>query len=124
MDDWESRINEVLSDPEQMSRIFSMAQALGGEPSEGAGLPGELAELPIPPGAIPKIMQLFTQFNKKGGKEEALFQALKPFVSPKHQESVDRAARVAKLSRTVSYALRHMGELTPPEPPREVKSDV
>ena len=102
MGELEDRLNSILSDPEQMRRISSLAQTLmgGGEPSTAAekaeskpesGLPGALGSLLEPP--------------RSGGDKAALLKALKPWLSEKRQRKLAKAMRLAQMARLARFAM-------------------
>ncbi len=104
MSELEDRLNSILSDPEQMARISSLAQSLmgGGEgPSAptgdagGGALPGKLAEL----------------LSRQGGdgEKQALLNAMKPYLSEKRRNKLDRALRLTRLAHLASLAMGELG---------------
>lgn len=100
MDDFSEKINQVLSDPEQMSKIMEMAKQLGGNtPQEVPQMP---QELPVAPEQLQRILSLI---NTSGGKEESLLSALNPFLSPEKSRKMAKAVRAAKMSKIISQAL-------------------
>ncbi len=106
MGELEDRLNSILSDPEQMRRISSLAQTLmgGGEssaptgkaegPREG-GFPGSPGPLLSPP--------------RSGGDKAALLEALKPWLSEKRQKKLARAMRLAQMARLARFAMGDAG---------------
>ena len=118
MDDLESKLNQILSDPAKLADVMNMAQALMGQaappaPSaEAAALPAaspepapEAASQPVMP---PSVMAMLQQANNLDGKEVALFNALKPFLKPSRREKIDKAMRIARLSHLAGFALRNL----------------
>lgn len=123
MADFSEMLNGILSNPQAMQQIMSLAQSLGlqgqgGQPQQSAPAPPppppQLPQLPQQPNQ-PDPMQLlqgFLQMSKQMGGDErqlALFQALKPFVRPDRAEKLDRAIQVAKISRLAGNALQKLG---------------
>ena len=106
MENIESRIMEVLNDPEKLSEIMQIAQNLGFSPA---------AEEPGPPdsGALTgSLLQLMSSMQSGGGRQDALFGALMPYLRPERQKKLRRAMQVAKLSHLAGYALKNYSELT------------
>ena len=88
MGELEDRLNSILSDPEQMRRISSLAQSL-------MGLSGALGSLLTPP--------------QQGGDKAALLEALKPWLSEKRRQKLSRAMRLAKMARLARFAIGEAG---------------
>lgn len=97
MDDFGNRISQILNDPGQMEQIAALARSLG---LDQTPTPQPEPE-PIPPG----MLQLLRQVNRIDGRQEALLQALKPFLKPGRQQSVERAMQAARLSRLAGFAV-------------------
>ena len=137
MSDFEDKLNGILSNPEAMSQIASLAQSLnlgGGEaagPEEAAPTPpaggggglaglaglGNLAGLGdllgnIDPQLIQKLLPLVGELAGSGGGDERLqlLYALRPFLKPERQEKVERAVKAARLIPVGKKLLSAMGE--------------
>ena len=113
MDDFESKLNQVLSDPESMQKIFSIAQSLGVGPSN------ELAkeEPPTPDTSLLPDLSMLSALGSlmqsqstAESKHAELINALRPFLRPERQQSLDRALRMAKLSHLARFALNSISE--------------
>ena len=115
MEDLQSTIQSILSDPEQMQRITAMAESLGLKPPSPAAPAGhsERSEEsaspvppvpPIPPG-LPDLSALMGSLSAMRGTEDRVFGALRPSLSPAGQRKADRASRAAKLSRLAAQFL-------------------
>ena len=104
MDEIQNTIQEILGDPEKLEQIRAMAASLGFSP-DADNPPGEenteasaAQGLPFPlPGSEPR--------------QEALLRALMPYLNPGRQKRLERALRVAKLSRIAGAALQNYGDL-------------
>ena len=97
MGELEDRISGVLNDPQQMEQIMNMARSLmGGEapPEPAAPDPGLTARL----GGL-------LRGSGGDGDRRALLEALKPWLSAKRREKLERAMRMARLARLASAAL-------------------
>ena len=137
MSDFEDKLNGILSNPEAMSQIASLAQSLnlgGGEaagPEEAAPTPpaggggglaglaglGNLAGLGdllgnIDPQLIQKLLPLVGELAGSGGGDERLqlLYALRPFLKPERQEKVERAVKAARLIHVGKKLLKGLGE--------------
>ena len=99
MSELEDRLNSLLSNPQLMQQIASMAQAMGSSPSEEAE--------PTPPqaGLDPKMMQAMAGALGNAGvdsNQKALLHALSPYVSPYRVRKLERAMQAAKLAGAAS----------------------
>lgn len=104
MDELEERIGQVLNDPEQMARLSSLAQSLlgGASPPEAAAPAGA----PDPGGALlGKLGSLLAQDAGNERSREGLLQALGPWLSPGRRDRLQRALRIARLTRLARTAL-------------------
>ena len=119
MDDLQSTLQSILSDPEQMRRIAAMAESLGLKPPEGEPFPGPSTqgeasasasghsahgEESVPLG-LPDLSALMNGLSAVQGTEDRVFSALRPSLSPAGQGKADRAVRAAKLARLASRFL-------------------
>ncbi len=113
----EDKLNNILSNPEAMAQIMSLAQSFGGGQSQPEQSPPPSSP---PPLALPNmdesfvrgIMQMMQQSQKTDSRQEALLCALKPYLQPERREKIDRAIRIARLSQLASFALRSYGGLS------------
>lgn len=104
MDDFSEKINQVLSDPEQMARIMELAKQFGGAEQHSAP-PTQQAppSIPIAPEQIQRILSLL---NTAGGKEESLLRALGPFLSAEKSQKMSKAVQAARMSKIISQVLK------------------
>ena len=125
MEDLQSTLQSILSDPEQMQRIAAMAEAKGLKPPDGNTGPGDSAhrEEPAPqsggpqllrhseqspesvPLGMPDLSALMGSLSAMQGSEDRVFSALRPSLSPTGQGKADRALRAAKLSKLAARFL-------------------
>ena len=102
MADWQEQLNTILSDPDAMAQIASIAQSLGStapeqpkpeQPKREQTNSGVLdAEL------IGRLAPLMQQLNRpESGEAAAFLRALRPFLSEKRRDKVERAAQLARL---------------------------
>lgn len=131
MGQWEDKLGAILNDPQAMSQIMSLARSLNGgqgqsgqeqdapgqpEPVEpGPPDPAQAEPQPEPPEAGPASeldpkfmaagMRALAAWQDQSDSRTQLLQALRPFVKEARQAKVDKAIRVAKLSRVVRAAL-------------------
>lgn len=125
----EDNLNQLLSDPNAMEQIFSLAGKLGMS-SEPSGEPEaeeqplserepEAAELSQPLfgaeglGGLGKLLEIFQGSQQTAQEADALLDALRPFLRQERQEKLDRARRLSSFSRAArqAYRLWKEGEL-------------
>ena len=106
MEDLESKLSSILSDPDAMAGILSMAQSLGlgaPEPSQEASSPGGEDAQPDP------VAGLLSAAGRLTGKETSLLQALRPFLRESRRSKLDRAIQAARISRIAGCAIENLG---------------
>jgi len=104
MSEIEERLSALLSNPQLMQQIASMAQAMGGEPQN------RQAEQKEPPAATmpafdPKLLQTIAQTAGQTGvdnNQKALLHALSPYLSAYRVQKLERAMQAAKLAGAAS----------------------
>ena len=108
MGELENRLDAVLSDPEQMSRIAQMASRL-----MGSIAPDTEAEAPAaPPGLDPAMLAMLGRLSGKlGGKsgKEQLLRGLAPYLSAGRSARLEKALRLAAAAGLAGAALEEMG---------------
>lgn len=105
MDDISEKLSALLSDPEGMNRIKSMAENLLGTREEAHAPKND--ELDIDIGALTGILKKM----KGGGTNDPrinLLQALRPNLSAERRERVDGAIKILKLIE-LAPMLKDMG---------------
>lgn len=116
MESFEEKLGQLLSNPDAMQQIMSLAQSLGGTQSPSPPFPSAPPVNTVPPevpGTNPEqlmrtIMQL-TGKAKADPRQMALLQAIKPFLTAERAQTIDRAVRVAQISRMAGAALEQLG---------------
>ena len=110
MSEMEQRLNALLSNPQLMQQIASMAQAMG---SEQQNKPPEQPEAPLP-SFDPKLLQTMAQTMGQSGidsNQKSLLQALSPYLSSQRVRKLERAMRAAKMARFATGFLGQQGLL-------------
>ena len=122
----EDNLNALLSDPNAMEQIFSLAGKLGmgSEPSAEPDAPPpsppeKAAEVDAPHaaaapplfdpetlGQMGKLFELFQTSQQTSQEAYALLDALRPFLRRERQEKLDRARKLAGLSQAVRQVYR------------------
>lgn len=106
MEDLESKISDILSDPDAMAGILSMAKSLGlGTPEK----PDEPQTADQDNGIPDTVAGLLSAAGHLNGKQTALLQALRPFLKESRQNKIDRAIQAARISRIAGYAIQNLG---------------
>ena len=107
MSEMEEKLGAILSNPQMMQQIMSMAQAMS-PPPEPQGRPE-----PAPP-AIPdfSVMQKLAGVTRQSGidkNQQALLRALSPYISRERSAKLEKAMRAAKMARLASVFLNAGG---------------
>lgn len=114
MSEFEDRLNSILNDPEQMEKITSMAQSLMGaqnapESSGASSLKENLGLLDnFDPAMLSRLTTAFAKMNQPDDKQ-ALLSALKPYLSDKRRDKLERAMKLAKLIHVAEFAFGTLG---------------
>ena len=105
MEDMDSRLNALLSDPEAMGRIMALAQQLSGE--SAASSPPPSPEPPpssqqdddgFDPMLLLKFLPLLQELRQDNSSQSMQFlSAMRPFLKPDRQPKVERAVKLAHL---------------------------
>ena len=132
MDDFEEKLNSILSSPEAMGQIMALADSLTGQADPGTGdaaPPG--TQPPVPSGGsggtglpdlsglasafsggsnplamLQTIGTLFQEYNRSDDEKAALLRALQPFLRPERWAKVEKAIQITRLSRVIRAAMQ------------------
>jgi len=118
----EDRINSVLNDPDQLSEITRLARSLmgGGQQdsqTEGAVPPSSAAQpamsglfdqLGLDADTVSRISGIFSA-TSGNSKSHALLEAMKPYLSDKRKNKMDKAMKLARLAKLAGFAMGEMG---------------
>lgn len=123
MEDFEEKLNSILSSPETMGQIMALANSLSGAPAgeekENASSPEEREKAPPPaagenplellkglePAMLGRITALYREYARGGDEKTALLQAMRPFLREERREKLEKAVQIARLSRVIRAAL-------------------
>lgn len=123
MAEWEEKLEGILSNPQAMEQIMSLAKSLeGGDRSSAPSSPTpapppststpslDLSQLMGNVGQLdPKLLsiaaKLMSQMGKQDDRRTALLQALRPFVKPERYAKLDKAIQIARLSVLIRTGL-------------------
>lgn len=96
MDDFESKLGQILGNPEMMGKIMAMAQSFGREEPP----PKQEAQPEMPEIDFATIQKLTGLMGKAGvdNEQKALLSALSPYISANRIRKLEKAMRAAKLA--------------------------
>ena len=101
MNEFEQKLNGILSDPQEMEKISRLAaQIMGGS--------GEENEAQPPDGGLPDLKGLLGGLGQSSEKA-ALVRALSPYLSPARQAKLQKALRLAEAAHIAGVALEAYG---------------
>ena len=106
MEGMEEKLGSILSNPQMMQQIMSMAQALSANqesPVEDTSYSVSSKEADFDPSVIQKFMGIASQMGIDP-HQKALLQALRPYLSAPRIEKLEKAMRAAKLASLASSA--------------------
>lgn len=117
MDELARALRAVLEDPGQMQQLRAMADSLGlGIPDEEAAYSAadsaqKQPDPPLPAPTVPPMQEVLGGLMRQGSalekKQQALLQALRPFLRRERQEKLDRALQAAQLASVAGLMLKN-----------------
>ena len=108
MSELEDRISSILNDPEQMDRIAEMAKSLMGGEAPPAQAEAALPELGDP-ALLGRLGRLLRSARTEDSRQEALLQAMKPYLSERRRGKMERAIQLARMARLAQLAFQEEG---------------
>lgn len=108
MSELEDKLGVLLSNPQLMQQIASMAQSLGQSSTSQPPPKEDHSPSPSPdvdPALIGKIMQ-FAGSSSLDRNQQALLCALKPYLTAQRLEKLEKAMHAAKLAGTATGLLQ------------------
>ena len=110
MAEFEDKLNAVLSNPELMVQILSMAGSLNQQPSAPPPPPpsANFGSMPFDPGAMAGMMQMLkaTQLEPR---QRNLVQALRGFVPEDRLVRLEKAMQASRIAKFASAAMNQGG---------------
>ena len=105
MDNLESGLQSILGNPQMMQQIMSLAQNFQAEAPPSA--PADPLPAGIPELDLATIQKISSFIGKTGidGQQQALLQALRPYLSGQRIQKLEKAMRAAKLAGMASSFL-------------------
>lgn len=114
MDSMEEKISAILSNPQMMQQLQSMAQAFSSQASS-TDSPKQQPQKPEdgkPPEFDLGMLQQLSGITKMGSidsQQSALLKALSPYLSNNRISKLEKAMRAAKMAKIASLALGQKG---------------
>ena len=112
MAEMEDKLNSILSDPNIMQKIMSMAQALGSDqPQKEENPPPQSQGISLPDIDM-ATMQRITGLARQSGidkREQTLLRALGGYLSQDRVSRLEKAMRAAKMAKIATTALNQRG---------------
>ena len=106
MSELEEKLSALMSNPQLMQQIASMAQAMGNQ--QESDMP-EPTTIPLPDPALMQIISKFSGQSDVDTNQQALLHALTPYLSKHRLQKLERAMRAARLAGTASAFLNAGG---------------
>ena len=111
MEEMQEKLGAILSNPQLMQQIMSMAQAMG-QSSAPAPEPESKPSAPPVPEIDLSMMQKLSGFAGQSGidkEQQDLLRALGPYLSRERVSKLEKAMRAAKMARFASAFLNSGG---------------
>ena len=114
MDGWEEKLGALFSSPESMAQLKQLADTLAGTLGGGGGDRSSDPErgTEMPEGMDPRLMQLIAgvlrEFQAPSRTGE-LVAALRPWLDEERGKRLDKALRIARLTRAARTAIPELG---------------
>ena len=129
MAEFEEKLNSILGNQEAMGQIMALARSLSGEregeegpprreesreqpPPQQGEAPPDLSQLleNVDPRMVQAGLRLFREYQGGDDRRTALLRALRPFLREERRARLDRAVRIAEMTRLIRAVLGAMGE--------------
>lgn len=113
MNEMEEKLNAVLSNPQMMQQIMSLAQSLGASQPQRSEPPSPPRQESAPfPNMDPRMLQSIAGIAQKSGtdqNQQALLHALSPFLSHSRIHKLERAMQASRMAGAASAFLNAGG---------------
>ncbi len=96
MAELEDKLNAILSDPNMMQQLMSMAQSLGGSPGQGKE---DFPEIDL--GMLQKL-SMFANQGSIDRNQKTLLKALHPYLSQERLRKLEKAMRAAQMAKVAT----------------------
>lgn len=101
MENFESKIGEIMGNPEMMQKIMALAQSMG-SPEPSSPEPPAQPEISVPDMAMIQKLTSFAGKSTIDPKQRNLLNALTPYLSHQRISKLERAMRAAKMASMAS----------------------
>lgn len=110
MDDMQTQMNAILSNPEMMQKIMSMAQSLNATQEQPEKNNGPISE-PMPEIDLSMVQKLSGLAGQSSidKNQRSLLKALGPYLSRERISKLEKAMRAAKMASMASVFLNQSG---------------
>lgn len=111
MSELDDKLNSILSNPQMMQQIMSLAQSMNGSDSAPSPPPPKapaLFDAPIDPSLLSKIAGLM-QRGSIDQDQMQLLKALRPYLSGQKLQKLERAMHAAKMAGIASDVIGAQG---------------
>lgn len=110
MEELQDKLNAILSNPQMMAQLMSMAQSFGQSqpPQSEPPTPQPVSSAAFPGSIDPAIIQKVINFAQKTGidkNQQSLLSALKPYLSRDRIDKLEKAMRAARLASAATTLL-------------------
>lgn len=108
MAEFEDRLGSILSNPDLMGKIMSMANSMNQQPTPTPAPQPNASAMPFDPGAMAGMMQMLkaTQLEPK---QRQLLQALRGFVPEDRLVRLEKAMQASLIAKFASKAMNQGG---------------
>ena len=106
MEDMESKLGAILSNPQMMQQIMSIAQNFQSEPEPAPTQGDTMPEIDL--GMVQKLTSLIGQTGIDS-QQKALLHALNPYLNNGRIQKLEKAMRAAKLASMASILFGNLG---------------
>lgn len=109
MMDLEQQLNQILSDPDSINAITQIAQSFQAA-SQTDRTADSSSQASPQMGQLLHLLQTFQQAGQSDPQQQALLDALRPYVTPSHCQRLERAMQMAQLSRLAGLAITDLNQ--------------
>ena len=116
MSEMEEKLGQILSNPQMMQQIMSLAQAMNASQPQKQEPPPPpkppQPTMPAIPDIDPNLLRSLSSMTRQGGidqNQQALLKALSPYLSQSRVNKLERAMRAAKMAGLASAFLNSGG---------------
>ena len=108
MAEFEDRLGSILSNPDLMGKIMSMANSMNQQPTPAPAPQPNASAMPFDPGAMAGMMQMLkaTQLEPR---QRQLLQALRGFVPEDRLVRLEKAMQASLIAKFASKAMNQGG---------------